>query len=416
MTNRLRVNLIARIRGLASLTAAAMVAIGGVTAYAQDVKVSDDVVKIGFLTDFTGPFSLAGGAASLDAVKMAIEDFGGTVLGKPIELIQADHQNKPDIGLSIAREWIDDKKVDVIMDISNSAIVLAVQNLARQKKRIVLNTGAGTSDFTGKACSPYGIAWTYDTYALAAGVAAAMVKQGGDSWFFVTVDYNFGKALEDDMRSVVQARGAKILGGVKHPLNSPDLSSQLLQARASGAKVIGLANGATDARNSVKQARQLGITPNQQLAATLLLLADIRVMGLADAQGVRLVEAFYWDMNDETRAFAQRFSKRNGKMPNQMHAGNYSATMNYLKAIQQAGTDDADAVMNTLKSMKINDFMTKDGYVREDGRLIRDMYLFQVKSPAESKADWDYYKLLATIPGNEAARPLSEGGCPLVKQ
>jgi branched-chain amino acid transport system substrate-binding protein len=383
-------------------------------ATAQEQKISDDAVRIGFLTDFNGPFSTAGGTGSVDAVKMAIEDFGATVLGKPIELIQADHQNKPDIGLATAREWIEDKHVDVIMDISNSAIALAIQNLAKDRKVIVLNTGAGTSDFTGKACSPHGIAWTYDTYALAAGVAKAVIKQGGDTWFFVTVDYNFGKALEDDMRSVVLASGGKILGAVKHPLLSPDLSSQLLEAKASGAKVIGLANGATDARNAVKQARQFGVTPKQELAAALLVMTDIRALGLADAQGVKLVEAFYWDLNDATRAFSERFYKRNGKMPTMMQAGNYSAASSYLKAVQQAGTDDTDTVMKTLKSMDINDFMTKHGHIREDGRLIRDMYLFQVKSPQESKGEWDLYNLLATIPGDEAARPLAEETCPLI--
>jgi branched-chain amino acid transport system substrate-binding protein len=397
--------------GFATMT---LVALGATCADAQDVKISDGVVRIGFMTDFNGPFSTAGGTGSVDAVKMAIEDFGGTVLGKPIELIQADHQNKPDIGLATAREWIEDKHVDVIMDISNSAIALAIQNLAQDKKVIVLNTGAGTSDFTGKACSPHGIAWTYDTYALAAGVAKAVIKQGGDTWFFVTVDYNFGKALEQDMRSVVLANGGKILGAVKHPLLSPDLSSQLLEAKASGAKVIGLANGATDARNAVKQARQFGVTPKQQLAAALLVMTDIRALGLEDAQGVKLVEAFYWDLDDATRAFSERFYKRNGKMPTMMQAGNYSAAFAYLAAIKQAGTDDPDVVVKTLKATDINDFMTKHGHIREDGRMIRDMYLFQVKSPSESKGEWDLYNLLATIPGEDAARPLSEGGCPLV--
>jgi branched-chain amino acid transport system substrate-binding protein len=400
-------------RALIRLTVLALASLCVSYAGAQDAKKSDGVVRIGFLSDFNGPFSTAGGAGSVDAVKMAIEDFGGTVLGKPIELIQADHQNKPDIGLATAREWIEDRHVDVIMDISNSAIALAIQDLARDKPVIVLNTGAGTSDFTGKACSPHGIAWTYDTYALAAGVAKAVLKQGGDSWFFVTVDYNFGKALEQDMRSVVLANGGKILGAVKHPLLSPDLSSQLLEAKASGAKVIGLANGATDARNAVKQARQYGVTPAQQLAAALLVMTDIRALGLEDAQGVKLVEAFYWDLNDETRAFSQRFYKRNGKMPTMMQAGNYSAAFNYLTAVKQAGTDDTDTVIKTLKSMDINDFMTKHGHIRADGRMIRDMYLFQVKSPGESKGEWDLYKLLATVPGDEAARPLAEGGCPL---
>lgn len=401
-------------RILPKIAVMALVTLAAGYAGAEEDKISDGAVRIGFITDFNGPFSTAGGAGSLDAVKMAIEDFGGTVLGKPIELLQADHQNKPDIGLATAREWIEAKHVDVIMDISNSAIALAIQDLAKDKNVIVLNTGAGTSDFTGKACSPHGIAWTYDTYALAAGVAKAVIKQGGDTWFFVTVDYNFGKALEQDMRSVVLGNGGKVLGGVKHPLLSPDLSSQLLEAKASGAKVIGLANGATDARNAVKQARQFGVTPKQQLAAALLVMSDIRALGLEDAQGVKLVEAFYWDLNDATRAFSERFYKRNGKMPTMMQAGNYSAAINYLTAIKQAGTDDTEAVMKTLKSMDINDFMTKHGHIRADGRMIRDMYLFQVKSPQESKGDWDLYNLLATVPGDEAARPLAEGGCPLV--
>jgi len=382
-----------------------------------NAQISDDVVRIGFLSDLAGPFSAAGGLGSLDAIRMAIADFGGKVNGKPIDLIFADHLNKPDTGLAIAREWYDDKKVDVILDISNSAIALGVQKIAWERKRIFINTASGTSELTGKACSPYGITWTYDTYSLAAGVASALTKRGLDTWFFLTVDYAFGTALQRDATDVINANKGRVLGAVRHPLNTSDMSSFLLQAQASSAKVIGLANGTNDAVNAIKQAREFGlIQSGKKVAALLFVISDVHGLGLQSAQGVQLVEAFYWDQNDESRAFARRFFERNKKMPTMMQVGNYTATLFYLKAIEAAGTDDAGAVMKKMKASRINDFMTRDAYIREDGRVMRDMYLYEVKSPSESKGPWDYYKLVQRIPAEEVTRSLKDGGCPLVNK
>ena len=348
---------------------------------------------------------------------MAAEDFGGKVLGAPIEVISGDHQNKPDIGAGIARQWIDTDHVDAIVDVPTSSVALAIQEITREKKRLFLMSGPASSDLTGKACSPYGFQWTYDTYALAHGTGGALVKQGGTSWFFITADYAFGHALERDTGNAVKAAGGMVLGSVRAPLNTQDFSSFLLQAQASKAKVVGLANAGGDTINSIKQASEFGIVAGgQKLAGLLVFLTDIHSIGLKTAQGLTITSAWYWDKDDASRAFAKRFMARNhnGLPPTYIQAGIYSEVAHYLKAVKAAGTDDTDKVAAQMRKMKINDFMTKDGWIREDGRVMRDMYLEEVKSPAESKYPFDYFKILATIPPEQAFRPLKDGGCPLV--
>ncbi len=392
------------------------VAIGLISqAHAQ---VSDDVVKVGVLTDMNSLYADAMGPGSVVAARMAIEDFGGTVLGKKIELVSADHQNKPDIGGSIARQWIDTEKVDVIVDVPTSSVALAVQQIAREKKRITLMSGPASSDITGKFCSPYNVHWTYDTYALAKGTGTNVTKQGGSTWYFVTADYAFGQALERDTTKAVEQNGGSVIGSVRSPLNSADFSSFLLRAQASKAKVVGLALAGSDVSNAVKQAAEFGLVASgQRLAGLLLFLTDVKSLGLSTAQGLTITVPFYWDMNDETRAFAKRFMERHkGAAPDYAQAGVYSAVTGYLKAIKDAGTDDPDQVMAKLRATPINDFMTKNGKIREDGRLVRDFYLTEVKKPSESKGPWDLLKVIATIPGEEAVRPLSESECPAVKK
>ena len=386
-------------------------------AFAQ-AKLTDDVVKIGILTDMSGLYSDVGGEGAVVAAKMAIEDAGGKVLGKPIELISADHQNKADIAANKAREWYDTQKVDMIAELLNSAVGLAVQEVGKQKKRITMNSGAAASRLTGADCSPYGAHWTYDTYALSNGTGKFMVKQGGDTWFFLTADYAFGKNLEKDTTAVVKANGGKVLGSVLHPLSSADLSGYLLQAQASKAKVIGLANAGGDTINSVKQANEFGITKGgQKLAGLLVFDSDIDSIGLQIAQGMYLTTGFYWDMNDDTRKWAKRFGERmKGKMPTMVQAGVYSQVSHYLKAVAAAGTDDADAVMKKMRETPINDFFAKNGKLREDGRMVHDMYLAQVKKPGESKGRWDNLKIVQTIPGDQAFRPLKDSECPLIKK
>jgi branched-chain amino acid transport system substrate-binding protein len=368
--------------------------------------ISGDAVRIGVLSDMTGPSADSSGPGAVVAVRMAVEDFGGKVLGKPIEVVSADHLNKADVGANIARGWYD-QGVDVIVDLTNSAVSLAVQDLARQKGRLALHVSPASSDLTGKACSPFGLHWTYDTYALASGTAAAVTKEGGKSWYFLTTDYAFGHALARDASEVVKRLGGTVVGEVRHPLNSPDFSSFVLQAQGSKAQVVGLANGSGDTINSIKQAREFGLTQSgQKLAALLLFISDVHAIGLEAAQGVMLTEAFYWDQTDETRAFSARFAERfNGRKPSMLQAGDYTAVTHYLRAIEKAGTDEAAAVMASMKALPISDFMTKRGWVREDGRVMRDMYLYQVKSPAESKGPWDYYKLIATIPPRRHSGP-----------
>jgi branched-chain amino acid transport system substrate-binding protein len=378
-------------------------------------QISGDTVKLGVLADMSGLYSDLSGIGSVVATQMAAEDFGGTVLGKKIEVVSADHQNKPDIGSNIAREWIDQQGVDAIVDVPVSSIAFAVQQIAKEKNRVLLISSSGSSDLTGKSCSPTSVHWTYDTYALAETAGKAMIQQGGDSWFFITADYAFGHALERDTAAIVKANGGTVVGAVRHPQDTADLSSFLFQAQTSKAKVIGLANAGGDTINSIKQANEFGIIRGgQKMIGLLTYISDVHGMGLQYAKGLILASAFYWDLTDDTRAWTRRFMERSKKIPTMANAGAYGATLHYLKAIKEAGTDEAQAVVRKMKELPVNDFFTKGGSVREDGRVIRSMYLFQVKSPEESKYPYDYYKLLNTVPGEQAFRPLAEGGCPMV--
>jgi len=372
--------------------------------------------KIGVLNDQSGPYADFGGKWSVEAAKMAIEDFGGSVLGQKIELVAADHQNKPDLASAIARRWYDAEGVDMITDLGNSSIALAVQQIAGEKKKIDIVVGSSTSALTGSACTPYGFHWAFDTHAMAVSTGGALVKAGGDSWFFVTVDYAFGHALEKDTSDVITASGGKVLGHVFYPLSPPDFSSFLLQAQSSKAKIVGLANAGQDTVNSIKQAAEFGIVAGgQRLAALVMTLAEVHGLGLEAAQGLVLTESFYWDLNDRTREFGERFMKRTGRMPNMIQAGTYSATLQYLKAVQAAGTKDSDAVAKKLKELPVNDAFTAHGHVQANGRMVSDLYLFEVKKPSESKRDWDFYNLLATVPGDTAYPTAANSGCPLTK-
>jgi branched-chain amino acid transport system substrate-binding protein len=383
---------------------------------AATAQISDDVVKIGVLTDMSSLYADATGKGSLAAVQMAVADYGGKVKGKPIEVVAADHQNKPDVGVNIARNWYDNEKVDAIFDVPTSSVALPISALTREKNKININSGGGSSDITGVACSPNTVHWTYDTYALSNVAGKAMVKRGEDIWFFVTADYAFGMALERDAANVVKESGGKVLGDVRHPLNSSDFSSFLLQAQASKAKVVALANAGGDTTNALKQASEFGITKGgQKMIALLQEITDTHSLGARETQGLIVTDAFYWDMNDETRAFSKIFNEKVGHMPTMIQAGLYSATMHYLKAIEAIGTDEAPKVMEQMRATPINDFFAKGGKIRIDGRMVHDMYLFEVKKPEESKNEWDLYKLIATVPGDEAFRPLDKGGCPLVK-
>ncbi|MCK1393396.1 ABC transporter substrate-binding protein [Bradyrhizobium sp. 1] len=372
-------------------------------------------VKIGILNDQSGVYADYGGKYSVEAAKMAIEDFGGEVLGQKVEMITADHQNKPDLATSIARRWYDADNVDMITELTTSSVALAVQDLSKEKKKIDIVVGAATSNITGSACSPYGFHWSFDTHALAVGTGGALTKAGGDSWFFLTADYAFGYALEKDTSEIVTHNGGKVLGSVRVPLNSSDFSSFLLQAQSSKAKIVGLANAGQDTTNSIKQAAEFGIVQGgQKLAGLLMTLAEVHGLGLQAAQGLVLTEGFYWDQNDTTRAFSERFFKRTGRMPSMIHAGTYSATLSYLKAVKAAGTKDTEAVAKKLKELPVDDAFAK-GKVLENGRMVHDMYLFEVKKPSESKKPWDYYKQLAVVPGDQAFFTAKESGCPLTK-
>jgi branched-chain amino acid transport system substrate-binding protein len=375
-----------------------------------------DVVKIAVLTDLSGLYSDLGGQGSVVAAQMAVDEFGGKVLGKPIQVLSADHQNKADIGADKAREWFDKDGVDVIMDVPNSGVALAVSKVANEKHRIFIVSGAGSTRLTNEDCNPYTIHYTYDTYATGTATGRAVVQHGGNTWFFVTADYAFGHSLQGDTSNAVKAAGGQVLGSVLHPLNASDLSSFLLQAQASGAKVIGLANAGGDMINSIKTAAEFGINKKQTLAGLLVFISDVNALGLEATQGMYAANAFYWDLNDDTRKFGNAFHAKTNKMPTMTHAGVYSATLAYLKAIQAAGTDDADAVMKKLKATTINDVIFKNGKIREDGRMVHDFYLFQVKSPSESKYAYDYYKLVSTIPADQAFQPLSASRCPLIKK
>jgi len=372
--------------------------------------------RIGAIVDMSGVYSAHGGPGMVTAVNMAVEDFGGKVLDRKIEVLSANYQNKVDIASARARQWYDQDDVKMIIESTDSAAALALQALGREKKRITIFAGSASSNLTNAQCSPYGIHYVYDTYALSRGTGQAVTQAGGDSWFFITADYAFGQSLEADTSAVVTKNGGKIVGRVRAPLSTSDFSSYLLQAQASGAKVIGLANAGTDTQTSVRQASEFGITQSGQKLATLLVfLHDVKGMGLQSAQGVQFTDGFYWDRNDETRSWSKRFFDRHKTMPSMVQAGAYSATMHYLKAVQAAGTDDADRVAAQMKDTEINDFFARPGKIRVDGRMVHDMYLAEAKKPAESKGDWDLLKINATIPGEQAYRPLSESVCPLVK-
>jgi len=373
-------------------------------------------LKIGVLTDMSSLYADNGGPGSVVAAQMAVDDFGGTVLGRKIEIISGDHQNKADVGSVIARRWIDNENVEAILDVPNSAVALAVQGITRDKQKLFLATGAATSRLSGDECSATGIHWTYDTYALSQGTTKAVSKLGVKSWYFLSADYSLGAQLEADSRKVIAAQGGTVAGAVKHPINTADFSSFLLQAQSSKADAIALADAGGDFINAVKQAGEFGITKDQKLVGLLVFIADIHSLGLQSARGLILSSAFYWDLNDETRVWSKRFIDKTQKVPTMIHAGTYGAVMHYLKAIQSAGAIDGPAVAKKMREMPVDDFMTKNGKIREDGRLVRDMYLFKVKSPEESKYKFDYYKLLATIPGDEAFKPQEEGGCPLLSK
>ncbi len=395
----------------------AVAAIGLAALWAAPAAAGEKAVTLGVLTDMSSLYSDATGKGSLIAAQMAVEDFGGKVLGKPIVVLSADHQNKPDVGSNITNKWIDEDGVDAIVDVPTSSIALAVQEITKKKDRVFLMSGPGASDLTGPACSPTGVHYTYDTYALSNVAGKAMVERGDNTWFFITADYAFGHALERDATDIVKKAGGKVLGGVRAPLNTADFSSYLLQAQASGAKVVALANAGGDTQTAIKQAAEFGLQKGgQKLLALLIQVTDTHSLGLATAQGMILTEGFYWDMNDETRAWSKRYQAKDGNMPTMIQAGVYSEVTQYLNAIKATGTDEAKAVVAKMRQTPIHDFFAKDGHIRADGRMVHDMYLMQVKTPAESKGEWDLYKLITTVPGDQAYRPMKDGGCPLVTQ
>jgi branched-chain amino acid transport system substrate-binding protein len=393
------------------VAAAAVMAVAG-QAYGQEID-----IKIGVMNDRSGLYADLTGEGSVVAARMAAEDFDVEGKGWNVEFVSADHQNKPDIASTIARTWYDEDDVDVIVDVPTSSAALAVNQITREKNKVFLVSGAATSDLTGAQCSPNTIHWTYDTWALANGTGRAMVEAGGDTWFFLTADYAFGHALERDTSAVVEATGGEVLGAVRHPFPGQDFSSFLLQAQASGAKVIGLANAGGDTINSIKQAAEFGITQaGQNLAGLLVFITDVNALGLQTAQGLVMTESFYWDLNDDTRAWSQRFAENhNGNMPTMIHAGVYSSLMHYFKAIEELGNTDSEAVVEKMKELPTSDPLFGEGEVRADGRKIHKMYLFEVKSPDESEGDWDFYKLVNEIPADVAFRPMEEGGCELVQ-
>ena len=384
----------------------------GVPARAQ---LSDDVVKIGFITDISGPYADIDGMGGVEAIKMAIADFGGAINGKKIEFVYADHQNKSDIAANKAREWFDAQGVDMLLGGSNSAAGLAIAFVANEKKKVYINVGAATARLTNEDCNPYTVHYSYDTVALAKVTGGAVVRQGGKSWFFLTADYAFGASLEADTTKVVKTNGGTVIGSSKHPINSSDFSSNLLQAQASKAQVLGLANAGGDLINSIKQASEFGVNNTMHMAALLMYVSDVHSLGLKSTEGLYLTDAWYWDTNEATRQWAKRYFEKTGKMPNSGHAADYSATLTYLTAVKAAGTDDSEKVMAQLKSMNINDMFATGGKIRPDGRMVHDMYLAQVKSPAESKYPWDYLKLEEKVPGEEAFTTPAESKCAMRK-
>ncbi len=379
-----------------------------------DEKVTDGAIRVGVLTDLSGLYSDIGGQGSIVAAELAVEDLGGEVAGFPIEILSVDHQNKADIAAQKVREWIDRDGVDLITDALNSAVALATAKVVAEKKKIMMNTGAASTRLTNEDCTPYTIHHTYDTYSLANGTGTVVVKQGGDTWFFLTSDYAFGHSLETDTANIVKKAGGSVLGAVRHPLSASDFSSFLLQAQNSGAKIIGLANAGGDTINSIKAANEFGITKKQNLAGLLVFITDIHSLGLPVTQGMYVTSGWYWNLNDETRAWSKRFFDRMGKMPTMINAGVYSSIMMYANAVKATGTDDADVIMEWLRNNPQSDMFGKNMTLRKDGRLLHDMYLMQVKTPEESQAEWDYYNVRQTIPAAEAFQPLSESRCPLI--
>jgi len=373
-------------------------------------------MKIAVLTDMSGLYADLGGPGSVAAAQMAIDEFGGKLLVKPIVLVSADHQNKADVGASKAREWFDTQQVDMIVDVPNSAVALAVSKVANEKHKLFMVANAGSTRLTNEDCNPYTIHYVYDTYATGGVTGRAVVQHGGNTWFFITADYAFGHSLQDDTAKEIKAVGGQVVGSVLHPLNAPDFSSYMLQAQSSGAKVIGLANAGGDTINSIKAAAEYGISKKQTLAGLLVFITDINSLTLQVTQGMYVAEGYYWDMNDDTRRLGKKFFAKMHKMPTMAQAGVYSAVLQYLKAVQASGTDQADAVVKKLKETTLNDDFVKNGKIRPDGRMVHEFYLFQVKSPSESKYPWDYYKLVSKIPGEQAFQPLSESRCPLIKR
>ena len=400
-------------QSLAAMTLA-ITAVFGLPATAQ-AQVSNDTIKIGFITDMSGVYADVDGPAGAEAIKMAIADFGGSVNGKKIEFISADHQNKADIAASKAREWFDQQGIDMLIGGTNSATALAMAKVAAEKKKPFIAIGPGTSRLTNEECTPYTIHYAYDTVALARGTSGALVKQGYKDWFFLTADYVFGQSLEKDASDVIKANGGRVLGAVRHPLATSDFSSFLLQAQSSKAKVLGLANAGGDTVNSIKAAAEFGILKSMKMAGLLVFVNDIHALGLGVTQGMYLTDGWYWDQNDENRSWSKKFMSKTKKAPSMLHAADYSATTFYLNAVKAAGTDDGDKVMAKMKSTKVNDFFAKNGVVRPDGRMVHDMFLMQVKSPSESKGEWDYYKQVAVIPGDQAYMTKAETKCALWK-
>ncbi len=397
--------------------ATALLVATGLMAGSAAAQVSNDVVKLAVTNDQSSIYSAAGGYGAVVAAQMAAEDAGGSVLGKKIEIVFADNQNKPDIGVGIVRRWLDNENVDVIVDGGNSAVGMAVQAVTREKNKLFLISGSGTHALTNQNCSPTGFQWSWDTYGVAAGTAAELMKQKLDTWFFITADYTFGHLLEAQATEVVQKNGGKVLGSVRVPFNTPDFSSYLLQAQASGAKVVALATAGGDTTTALKQAREFGLTKTGQKVASLFMnITDVDALGLETAQGLIVTTSFYWDRTEAARTFSKRFFERHKKMPTFLTAGAYSAVTHYLKAVKEVGTDDTEKVAAQMRKTKINDPMTENGWIREDGRVMRDFYVVQVKTPAESKAPWDYYKVIGTVPAEEAALPLSRSECKLVKK
>ena len=379
-------------------------------------QISGDVIKIGFITDMSGVYSDIDGKGGIEAIQMAIDDVKGAINGKKIQLVTADHQNKPDVAASKAREWFDQQGVDLLIGGTNSGASLAMAKVAAEKKKVFIAIGSGTAQLTNEQCTPYTVHYAYDTVALARGTGATMVKQGGKSWYFLTADYAFGQSLEKDTADVVKANGGTVLGSVKHPLSASDFSSFLLQAQSSKAQVLGLANAGGDMINAVKAANEFGLTKKMKVAGLLVFINDIHTLGLNTTQGMYLTDGWYWDQNADTRAWSKRYFAKMKKQPSMLQAGDYSAATQFLNAVKATGTDNADKVIAHMKKTPINDMFAKNGTIRPDGRMVYDMYLMQVKKPSESKYPWDYYKVLATIPGDEAFQPISKSSCALVKR